>query len=179
MHIYRTFAAGRYPRPCIAEMGGKNPAIVSRNANLEDAADGHHALGLWLQGQKCSANSRVYCGSGGEGQADPTAGRQTAGHQRWRPDRAQNWMGPVINANAYRSSASSARSCRRPASCDRRPQPDGRRLGKGYYAEPTLVDGVDKGHRLWKQEMFLPITMITASSRWMRLCAWPTMWTTV
>ena len=26
----------------------------------------------------------------------------------------------------------------------------------------TLVDGVEKGHRLWQTEMFLPISMITA-----------------
>ena len=41
----RTFAQGRWPRPCIAEMGGKNAAIVSRHANLHDAATGV-ALGV-------------------------------------------------------------------------------------------------------------------------------------
>src|SRR3989337_231059 len=30
MRIYRQFAQGRYPRPTILEMGGKNPSIVSR-----------------------------------------------------------------------------------------------------------------------------------------------------
>ncbi|HEY8553314.1 MAG TPA: aldehyde dehydrogenase family protein, partial [Burkholderiales bacterium] len=40
MQICRTFAAHRYPRPCIAEMGGKNAAIVSRNADLDRAALG-------------------------------------------------------------------------------------------------------------------------------------------
>src|SRR5262245_45533638 len=59
MKIYRTFAAGRWPRPCIAEMGGKNPAVVTRNANLEDAATGIVRSAFGLQGQKCSANSRI------------------------------------------------------------------------------------------------------------------------
>ena len=34
MHIYKTFATGKYPRPCIAEMGGKNPGHHHRQADL-------------------------------------------------------------------------------------------------------------------------------------------------
>ena len=56
----RTFARGRWPRPCIAEMGGKNAAIVSRHANLHDAATGVARSAFGLSGQKCSACSRVY-----------------------------------------------------------------------------------------------------------------------
>jgi len=40
MHLCRTIAQGRWPRPCIAEMGGKNAAIVSRHADIGDAALG-------------------------------------------------------------------------------------------------------------------------------------------
>ncbi len=36
----------RWPRPCIAEMGGKNAAIVTRRADLADAALRRHALGV-------------------------------------------------------------------------------------------------------------------------------------
>jgi len=38
MRMYRDFAKRNYIRPVILELGGKNPAIVSRHANLEDAA---------------------------------------------------------------------------------------------------------------------------------------------
>ncbi len=38
--IMAAIAAGRYPRPCIAEMGGKNPCIVTENADLDRAAAG-------------------------------------------------------------------------------------------------------------------------------------------
>ncbi|MBI5830573.1 MAG: aldehyde dehydrogenase family protein, partial [Chloroflexi bacterium] len=35
-------------------------------------------------------------------------------------------------------------------------------LGKGYFCAPTIADEVPLDHRLWKHEMFLPITMLTA-----------------
>ena len=41
-------------------MGGKNPAIVSRKADLEEAAEGIMRSAFGFGGQKCSANSRVY-----------------------------------------------------------------------------------------------------------------------
>ncbi len=43
MKIYRDFAQSRWVRPTILELGGKNPAIVSRHANLEEAAVGRGA----------------------------------------------------------------------------------------------------------------------------------------
>ncbi|MEA2607498.1 MAG: hypothetical protein QOI00_2255, partial [Chloroflexota bacterium] len=39
MDLFRTFSA-RYPKPTIVEMGGKNPAVVSRHADLDEAAEG-------------------------------------------------------------------------------------------------------------------------------------------
>ena len=55
MKIYRDFGGSKWIRPAILELGGKNPAIVSKNANLEDAAIGIVRSAFGLQGQKCSA----------------------------------------------------------------------------------------------------------------------------
>ncbi|HLE50874.1 MAG TPA: aldehyde dehydrogenase family protein, partial [Anaerolineales bacterium] len=60
MGIFRDFAKGPYVRPTILELGGKNPAIVSRHADIERAAIGIMRSAFGLQGQKCSACSRVY-----------------------------------------------------------------------------------------------------------------------
>ena len=59
MSIYKTFAAD-YPKPVICEMGGKNPAIVTKHADLDKATDGVMRSAFGFGGQKCSANSRVY-----------------------------------------------------------------------------------------------------------------------
>ena len=59
MGLFRSFSKA-WPRPCIVEMGGKNPAIVSRKADLDEAAEGIMRSAFGFGGQKCSANSRVY-----------------------------------------------------------------------------------------------------------------------
>ena len=59
MDLQRSFNEA-YPRPCIVEMGGKNPAIVMQSADLDKAAEGIMRSAFGFGGQKCSANSRVY-----------------------------------------------------------------------------------------------------------------------
>ena len=47
-------------RRVIAEMGSKNPVIVSGEADLDEAAEGVAASAFLYSGQKCSAASRAY-----------------------------------------------------------------------------------------------------------------------
>jgi 1-pyrroline-5-carboxylate dehydrogenase len=163
MHIYRTFAAGEYPRPCIAEMGGKNPAIVSRNANLEDAATGIVRSAFGLQGQKCSANSRIIVEAPVKNKLTELLLEKTQAIRVGDPTERDNWMGPVINANSYREFSEYSEELSQSGEIlHGGRQLTGGEYASGYYCEPTLVDGVRKDHRLWQHEMFLPITMITS-----------------
>ena len=57
--IARTLQEGRYARPALTEMGGKNPAIVTATADLDAAAEGIARAAFGLSGQKCSACSRA------------------------------------------------------------------------------------------------------------------------
>ena len=47
-------------KPFISEMGGKNPVLVTKYADLEKASDGVMNASFGFAGQKCSACSRVY-----------------------------------------------------------------------------------------------------------------------
>ena len=58
--LLQQMASGRWPRPCIAEMGGKNPCIVTARADLDEAAAGIVRSAYGMGGQKCSALSRLY-----------------------------------------------------------------------------------------------------------------------
>ncbi|MFB6095621.1 MAG: aldehyde dehydrogenase family protein, partial [Halodesulfurarchaeum sp.] len=60
LSIQRTFAEEGKRGPVIAELGGKNPVIVSEQADLEKAVNGVLMGAFSFSGQKCSATSRVY-----------------------------------------------------------------------------------------------------------------------
>nr|MBI2904117.1 aldehyde dehydrogenase family protein [Chloroflexota bacterium] len=163
MRIYRQFAGGSYPRPCITEMGGKNPAIVSKNADLDRAAIGIMRSAFGLQGQKCSACSRIFVEAPVKDKLAAKLVELTNRLVVGDPTRREVYLGPVINASAYRDfgefteELSSAGKFLAGGKQLREGE-----LGKGYFCAPTIADEVPMDHRLWKHEMFLPITMLTA-----------------
>jgi 1-pyrroline-5-carboxylate dehydrogenase len=161
MKIFRDFAQGRYVRPAILELGGKNPAIVSRNADVERAAIGIMRSAFGLQGQKCSACSRVYIE---EPMYDKLVDRLVELTNKLTigdpTDRAV-YMGPVINRNSYND----YKNYTEELSQGGRFLTGGKVLtegayAKGYFCTPTLVADLPLTHRLWKYEMFLPITTL-------------------
>ena len=116
MGLLRHFAAGPRPRPLIAEMGGKNAAIVTRHADLDRAATGIVRSAFGLQGQKCSACSRVYVAREVAAALRERLVERTAGHRRGRPHRGRELDGPgdqrgrASSATAAPSSSSKPRA---------------------------------------------------------------------
>jgi 1-pyrroline-5-carboxylate dehydrogenase len=161
MQIYRRANAGAWPRPCIAEMGGKNPVIVSARADLERATAGIIRSAFGLSGQKCSAASRIYVQ---ETVADELIERLVAAIARLTvgdPTRRENWMGPVINDRAYKSYArfcTELRSGGAQVLSGGKPIAEGA-LADGFFCAPTLAEA-GPAHPLWQHEMFLPIAML-------------------
>lgn len=97
MHIYRAMASGPYPRPCIAEMGGKNACIMTARGDLERAATGIVRSAFGMGGQKCSALSRVYVEANA---ADVLLDRlleKTRAISTGAPCLREHWLGPVIS----------------------------------------------------------------------------------
>jgi 1-pyrroline-5-carboxylate dehydrogenase len=160
MHIYRTFAAGKYPRPCIAEMGGKNPALIPAKADLDLAAQGVLRSAFGLQGQKCSACSRVYVEESVKEKFTQKLLDLTNKIAIGDPTKRENWLGPVANKSAYHDYANFAEELSQGGEI----LTGGKHLiegdlGKGYFCAPTLAYA-PADHRLWQVEMFLPITTI-------------------
>jgi 1-pyrroline-5-carboxylate dehydrogenase len=161
MKIYRDFANGRYVRPIILELGGKNPAIVTRHADLERAALGIVRSAFGLQGQKCSACSRVYAE---EPVYDELVSRLLELTNKLAigdPTDRNVYLGPVINKSSYKEYQEYSEELSQSGTI----LTGGKILtegayGKGYYCAPTLVADLPYDHRLWKHEMFLPITTV-------------------
>jgi acyl-CoA reductase-like NAD-dependent aldehyde dehydrogenase len=103
MGLLKQMNGGAYPRPCIAEMGGKNPCIVTRHANLDHAAAGIVRSAYGMGGQKCSALSRLYVDAQ---VAEALLERLVAAIAAIRigdPCRREHWLGPVVNEREYAS----------------------------------------------------------------------------
>ena len=161
MHIYRTFATGTYPRPCIVEMGGKNPAIVTANADIDDAAQGILRSAFGLQGQKCSACSRIYVENSVKEKFVEKLLILTNKISVGDPTRRENWFGPVASKHSYREFGRFVKELSKSGEIlTGGKQLHHGELGKGYFCAPTLAY-LPADHRLWKHEMFLPITTIT------------------
>src|SRR5204863_7771068 len=97
--LFRSFST-RFPRPCIVEMGGKNPAIVLRSADLEEAAEGILRAAFGFSGQKCSANSRVYVERPVHDELVRLLIEKTEKLTVGDPILREHWLGPVIDQKA-------------------------------------------------------------------------------
>ncbi len=162
MNIFRDFAQGKWVRPTVLELGGKNPAIVSRKADLERAVIGLTRSAFGLQGQKCSACSRIFIE---EPIYEELVDRLVGAVNKLAigdPTLRQNFLGPVINASSYADYKTFSEELSQAGTI----LTGGKVLtegdfSKGYYCSPTLVADVPMEHHLWKDEMFLPITTLT------------------
>ncbi len=161
MGIARRMVAGAIPRPCIAEMGGKNAVIVTARADLGRATTGIVRSAFGMGGQKCSALSRIFVD---EQVADALIAALTGEMRNIRigdPTQRPNWLGPVINESAF---GKYRQYCAALQTSGARIIAGGHTLDEGahaagYYCLPTLAEA-PLGHPLWRQEMFLPIAML-------------------
>lgn len=161
MRIHRDFGAGRWVRPALLELGGKNAAIVSRHANLEDAATGIVRSAFGLQGQKCSACSRVFIEAPVYDELVERLAALTQALKIGDPTARSTQMGPLINKSSYHDYMDFAEDLNQNA----RVLTGGKVLtegsyANGYFCAPTLALDLPAGHALWQREMFVPITTV-------------------
>lgn len=160
MSIYHQFSKN-YPKPCITEMGGKNPAIVTARADLEKAAEGIMRAAFGFGGQKCSACSRVYVQKEVERQFLELLVMKTKAINIGDPTQRDVFLGPLINETAYHNFQTYVETARKDGTI----LTGGRILTDepfehGYFVEPTLAVGLPKAHRFFYEELFVPLLVI-------------------
>ena len=148
-------------KPFISEMGGKNPVIVTNNANLEKASDGVMNAAFGFGGQKCSACSRVYVQEEVADQFISKLVEKTKNLKIGMPWQKDVFLGPVINKNSKTKFEDAVTLAKK----------DGEiltggsvltssKLEHGYFVEPTIVHKLPENHKLMKEELFLPFLCI-------------------
>jgi 1-pyrroline-5-carboxylate dehydrogenase len=162
MRLFHSFSK-TWPRPCIVEMGGKNPAIVTGRADLDEAAEGIMRSAFGFGGQKCSANSRVYVERAVHDELVRLLVEKTEAITVGDPLVRSNWMGPIIDQRAVDRHQAAVSEARR----DGTVFVGGERLTdagmeRGFYVEPTVVGNLPVTHRLFRDELFAPLTAVAA-----------------
>ncbi len=161
MGIHRKMAASPFGRPLVAEMGGKNPAYVSEFADPDMAAEGVMRSAYGLTGEKCSACSSAYVHASVYDAFMDKLVEMTGKLKVGNPEEKDVFMGPIVNQAAYDIFAKAVEESR----ADGRVAFGGNRLSggifdRGYYIEPTIVDGLPADHRLFKDELFAPFVAV-------------------
>lgn len=156
--IYAAAAHGL--KPVVLELGGKNPMIVFKDADLEraafDALDG--AFGN--SGQVCSSSSRFLLHRSISGEF---LDRLAAGASKLTVGRGvvDCDLGPLVSAEQYAKVSGYLDAGR--ASAARLILGGGRpnNLDRGYFVQPTIFSDVDAGDALAREEIFGPVAVAT------------------
>jgi 1-pyrroline-5-carboxylate dehydrogenase len=158
MKVLRQTTSGAFPRPAIIEMGGKNPTIVSKTADTTKAATGVLRAAFGLDGQKCSACSRCYVQEEVYDDFKTKLVEMTRSVRVGNPTRRDVFMGTVVNQESYDKYQAFAAQARADGSIlvGGNTLTEGE-LDKGYFVEPTIVEGLPENHDLVKNELFVPI----------------------
>ena len=161
MKVARAALSGTYPRPAIVEMGGKNPAIVSRHADLEKASTGVVRSAFGLDGQKCSACSRVYVEAAVYDDFLELVVQKTGQLKIGDPRQRDTFMGTVIDKPAYDSYQRYIALARRDGTVlyGGNVITDGD-FSRGYFVQPAIITDLPEDHELVKNELFVPILYV-------------------
>ncbi|TAH35953.1 MAG: aldehyde dehydrogenase family protein [Planctomycetota bacterium] len=142
----------------VAEMGGKDFTFVDEDADLDAAVKACYSAAFGYQGQKCSALSRLILH---EKIHDaflekflPLVEATQVGH----PSDPKNYLGPLINEKALQKTLEYIEVGRQEGQL----AAGGARVeGEGYYLKPTVFTGIERHHRLFKEEIFAPVLAVT------------------
>lgn len=158
-------AAARDIKRVTLELGGKSPALVFADANLDAALEWLFFGFAWNAGQICSATARILCA---EEVVEEVKARLVAACgkvQAGGPFDAGSELGPVGNAMQFGKVMGYIAKAREEGCemlCGGGP-PAGlpEAYKSGYFVAPTIFAGVTPRHTLFKEEVFGPVASIT------------------
>jgi 1-pyrroline-5-carboxylate dehydrogenase len=155
-------ASAKRGRPFIAEMGGKNPVIVSQHADLEAAVEGVARSAFGFGGQKCSACSRVYVHESIKDEftrrlVEWTKTNVTIGD----PTKKETFLGPVITKRAHDQFLEYVAKAKKGGKVVHGGQSAAQgAMSHGHFVQPTIVDALHDDHWVTQNELFVPIVSL-------------------
>nr|KJR74160.1 MAG: aldehyde dehydrogenase [Thermoproteus sp. AZ2] len=161
-HIYKTLGEKKTMNRIQLELGGKNAIYVDKTADIGKAIEIVTRSAFGLTGQSCTATSRLIVHADIYDQ-----------FMKAFIDRVKSWtvgpgwtpvdMGPVVDKEQYDKDLYYIELGKK----------EGAKLvyggnplniGKGYYLEPTIFEGVTKDMRIFQEEIFGPVLAVTKAA---------------
>jgi betaine-aldehyde dehydrogenase len=139
------------------ELGGKAPVVVFDDADVAQAAEDIAVAGYFNAGQDCTAATRVLAGPRVHDDFVAALDEQAKSTKTGPPDDGEVLYGPLNNANQLAQVS---------GFLDRTPDhatvvAGGHQQGdKGYFWEPTIVDGLRQDDDMIQNEIFGPVITV-------------------
>lgn len=139
------------------ELGGKAPALVFADADLERTARMLTEFGYFNAGQDCTAVTRVLVEESVAEEFTRLLVRAAQETATGSEDDAQNYYGPLNNINHFRTVMDKLSHLPEHAhvACG-----GGRKGEKGFFIEPTVITGVRQEDAIVQEETFAPVLTV-------------------
>jgi aminomuconate-semialdehyde/2-hydroxymuconate-6-semialdehyde dehydrogenase len=158
-----TAAASEFKKLTL-EMGGKNPAVVFADADLEQAVTGVVRAGFTNQGQICLCGSRVLVESAGYDRFLEAFLPAVRSLRIGDPLESSTEIGAVVSelhrTKIEQAIRTAGEEGGRIQTGGGRPADLPERCREGYFVEPTVITGLRMGCRTNQEEIFGPVVTV-------------------
>jgi betaine-aldehyde dehydrogenase len=151
------------------ELGGKAPVVVFDDADVALAAEGIAVAGYFNAGQDCTAATRVLAGPRVHDDFVAALAEQAKGTRTGPPSDGEVLYGPLNNANQLAQVSGFIERTPDHASV----VTGGNRQGdRGFFFEPTIVDGLRQDDEMIQNEIFGPVITVQGFDDEDKAVAW-------
>lgn len=146
------------------ELGGKNPAVVLSDADLDLAAEQISIGAFGATGQKCTATSRVIAERTVVAGLVERIRRRAEGWRLGDPLDPRTTMGPLVSAEQLEGVLGHLETARDEGATTvvGGGRADGP-LADGYFVPPTVLTEVEPDHTVVREEIFGPVIAVVAA----------------
>ena len=139
------------------ELGGKAPAVVFADADLQKTAQAVAEFAFFNAGQDCTAITRVLVEDSAQDEFVAALVEHTKTLQTGHEDSEENYFGPLNNINHFNAVNAVIDSL--PEHCSI--ATGGKRAGaKGFFFEPTVITGARQEDDIVQKETFGPVITV-------------------
>jgi len=156
--LFLHYAADSNLKKIVLECGGKNPAVVMNDIEDVDSVAAHIVNGaFWNMGENCSATSRLIVHSEIKSALLERIAVQLQNWKMGNPLDPENSLGCLVSARHFAKVNEYLQHIQQ----EKLPLILGGQSENAIFVQPTIVDKVKNGDKLFQEEIFGPVLAVT------------------